>query len=260
MNGHGWVRIGPVRARPDAEEEVAILGLAGRRTADPAGARVLRLAPLHRTLLLPGTGGGERILKVHRGRPMLDLLRDLPSGRALLPSARIECENLLELRARGFSVPEPLAWGKNGPESFALLRPVRGTPLDAWLRGRGRSDPRARGRVLRELAALLARFHGERRFHRDLYACHVLVGAHGGLSLIDLARARRGRLVRRRWFVKDLAALASSVPSPPTSRTDRVRFLRAYLSARGRAGELRAWALAVERRVARLRARGERGG
>ncbi|HKB16644.1 MAG TPA: lipopolysaccharide kinase InaA family protein, partial [Planctomycetota bacterium] len=230
MRPEGWVRLGHVLARPDSAGEVAALGLASARP--PHGARALRLAPLHRTFLVPGAAGAERILKVHLGRPIFDLLRDLPTGRALLPPARIECENLLELRERGFSVPEPIAWGREGPESFALLRPVPGIPLDEWLR-RSR-DREARRRVLVDLARLIARFHDEGRYHRDLYACHVLVSAHGGLSLIDLARARRGRFVRRRWFVKDLAALSYSLPSAAASGADRVRFLRAYLGARRR--------------------------
>ncbi len=255
MRSEGWVRLGPVLARPDAAGEVAALGLATARP--PEGARALRLAPLHHTFLVPGPSGGERILKLHRGRPILDLLRDLPTGKALLPPARIECETLLELRERGFSVPEPIAWGREGPESFALLRPVPGLPLDAWLR-RTR-DREARRRVLDDLARLLARFHDEGRYHRDLYACHVLVSAHGALSLIDLARARRGRFVRRRWFVKDLAALAFSLPSPSVSGAERIRFLRAYLEGRGRARRLRRWARAIRRRLARLVERERRG-
>jgi tRNA A-37 threonylcarbamoyl transferase component Bud32 len=255
MRSDDWVRLGSVLARPDAAEEVAALGLAEGRP--PEGARALRLAPLHRTFLVPGVAGAERILKVHRGRPILDLLRDVPTGRALLPPARIECENLLELRERGFSVPEPIAWGREGPESFALLRPVPGIPLDAWLRRT--ADRAARRRVLGDLARLLARFHDEGRYHRDLYACHVLVSAHGALSLIDLARARRGWFVRRRWFVKDLAALAFSLPSPSVSGADRIRFLRAYLDARGRARGLRRWARAIRRRRARLIERERRG-
>jgi len=255
MSGNGWVRVGRGRARPESAGEIAALGLVSDdRTLLPRGARLLREAPLHRTLFVPGERGEDRILKVHRGRPLLDLLRDVPSGRAFLPAARVECENLVDLRRRGFSVPEPLAWGRSKEGSYAVLRPVPGIPLDDWLRRRG-SDPRIRRRVALDLARLLARFHGEGRFHRDLYACHVLVSAHGGLSLIDLARARRSRFVRRRWFVKDLAALDFSVPSPPTTRADRVRFLREYLLARGREGEERAWARAVERRLARLRAR-----
>ena len=256
----GWIAVGAVRARATAVAEVSALGLASGLPRADLPLRVLREAKLHRTLSLLAPSGEERILKIHRGRPPLDLLRDLLGGKAFAPSARLECENLDRLRDEHFPVPEALAWGPCPTGgTFALLRPVEGIPLDEWLRSPA-ADIRVRRARLFDLASLVARFHEGRRFHRDLYACHVLVGEGGTLSLIDLARARRGRIVRRRWFVKDLAALALSVPSPPVTRADRVRFLLAYLAARGSRKGPRRWMRAIDRRLRRMRGHRPRDG
>jgi len=86
------------------------------------------------------------------------------------------------------------------------------------------------------------------------------------LHLIDLQRVRwpgPGK-VRRRWIVKDLAELNYSAPAEAISRTDKLRFLRAYLalgSARqagrlpDRARKLAGDVVAKTRRIARHDAR-----
>jgi heptose I phosphotransferase len=231
------------------EEEV----LRCARTAGPARpGEVLRDTRLHRTVALAGPAGEPRILKWHGGRPPLDLWRDVFSGRAFVPAARIEFENLRALAAQGFPVPQALGWGRSpGGGSFLLLRPVEGSPLDAWMRSA--VDPATRRGILAAVASLVSRFHRAGWFHRDLYACHLLVDGSQRLALIDLARARRTRRLRARWIVKDLGALLHSTRDPSTSLAERARFLLEYLGKDRLDREARRLAARVLRRAERMR-------
>jgi hypothetical protein len=115
------------------------------------------------------------------------------------------------------------------------------------------------------MAALARRLHDADLSHRDFYLCHIMVRPVGGrepvLHLIDLQRLthhRRG--IGRRWVVKDLAALLfSSMPGPATgirsrafTRTDRLRFARAYFQATRLAAEHKRLLRAVMRKAGRM--------
>lgn len=105
--------------------------------------------------------------------------------------------------------------------------------------------------LARSLAGLVARLHSSGWHHRDLYLQHILLRGEE-LVLIDLGRVARTR--RRRWFVKDLAALLHSCPAAVSLRS-RLRFFVGYARLRGLPrGEARALlggAIAKERRMAR---------
>jgi len=171
-----------------------------------------------------------------------------------------------ECRASGIA----RVWAR-GP-SFVVTREVDGgRPLDDWMREPDASgEPRwtslapvARRRAVREVARLAATMHGAGAFHKDFYACHLLVRPSGrgdafalDGALIDLERMRFRARPRRRWFVKDLAALGHSAPEVVT-RAERARFLREYLHERGirpRASVRRAWARRVRRKAERIAA------
>ena len=107
----------------------------------------------------------------------------------------------------------------------------------------GAADPArtaAKRRLITAIARLARCLHAHRLSHRDFYLCHLMVrpvaGSDPVLYLIDLQRLTHHRRMRRRWIVKDLAALLfSSRPSPATfirspifSNTDRLRFTREY--------------------------------
>ena len=109
-----------------------------------------------------------------------------------------------------------------------------------------------------ELAATVARLHELGWYHRDLYLEHFVVVERDGdreLCLLDVGRARRESRPRRRWFVKDLAALCFSAP-PSVSRAERLRFLVRWLAHSGRGGATsrREWARAVLSKVRRMAA------
>jgi hypothetical protein len=174
-------------------------------------------------------------------------------------AARVEWERLHELAALGFRVPAPVLLAESGAGSVLVTHEVTGAlPLDQWLATHlpGPGDPAAHvpvARIVAAVAGLVARLHAAGFFHRDLYLCHLFLRTPAEEpTLIDLQRVRHGRRPRERWFVKDLAALASSTP-PGVGAGRRLRFLRTYLERRGLAREWKAWArkvLAKARRIA----------
>jgi len=123
--------------------------------------------------------------------------------------------------------------------SVLCTEQVPGESLERWLPASWPAAVRTFGpawrvRVVTELAQLVRRMHQANLCHRDLYTSHIFVrvAADGGtcFHVIDLQRMFRPRLRKRRWRVKDLAALAASAPSGLLSRTDRLRFLLTYLT------------------------------
>jgi heptosyltransferase-2 len=171
--------------------------------------------------------------------------------------AREEFQTLEALRRVGLSVPEPLAWAAADRLSVLVLDRVVSTGhLGEAL---ARADAPGRRALGEALLDLLGRFHGELWYHRDLYLSHILVSPEGRLTLIDAGRVRRADSPTRarRWFAKDMAALAHSAPQV-VSRAERLRFLALWLERTGRLDPaapraaarriLRSWARDVERR------------
>lgn len=145
--------------------------------------------------------------------------------------------------------------------------------------------------MLRELidalARLVADFHRAGFVHRDLYLAHIFIDGlprsaepgkrgqapreitlsmAGGRSasepvpfcrpvvfrLIDLQRVFRPRWRRRRWAVKDLAALSFSASEERVSRRDRLRFLARYVRQCPDFGPARSLAGLIDRKVHRM--------
>jgi len=163
-------------------------------------------------------------------------------GRNNASPARIEWDRISELRRAGFDVPEPVAVGEAAAilgsprQSFLVTREVPGPQLDNLLAGgypdpHGRGDRAARDQVLRDVSGMVRRFHASGFYHRDLYLCHLIVAEDerwGRPYIIDLGRVGRQFPPRRRWLIKDLAAMHYSAPTTVT-RADRLRFLLNYL-------------------------------
>jgi tRNA A-37 threonylcarbamoyl transferase component Bud32 len=166
-----------------------------------------------------------------------------------LLAARREWVRLVEFEREGLPGPEPAALGTDPVEGgFVYTAEVPGRPLDDLLR-EGAIASEEQPALARDLGALVRRMHELGFWHRDLYLCHVFAAREGGgwrLTLIDLARVGRKARPRRRWFVKDLAALRTSTPEGTVTPRAFVAFLRAYAGRRSRR---------LERRVARKAAR-----
>jgi tRNA A-37 threonylcarbamoyl transferase component Bud32 len=116
-------------------------------------------------------------------------------------------------------------------------------------------EPALAARWAQAVAGLAAGLHARGWYHRDLYLQHLIPLAGERLVLLDVGRARRQRRPRRRWFAKDLAALAHSAPASVGAR-DRLRVLVHYARALGLdRGGRRALARAALARAARMAAR-----
>jgi hypothetical protein len=135
------------------------------------------------------------------------------------------------------------------------LAPAR--PLDDLLR-EGALDHAQIRAVAEALADVVGTLHDARYNHRDLYLCHVFVRFFGKtplVALIDLERLRRHRRLLGPRVLKDLAALASSVPEGSTTRSQRARFLLRYMLRRRipRRGVYEGLVRRIERKAARIR-------
>jgi len=168
----------------------------------------------------------------------------------------IEYDNLRGLALDGIPVPRALSWSseRSGPLRLARRSVVAMERIEhqETLRERlFRAAPGERRALGEKLLALVVRLHQAGWCHRDLYLQHFVLRGEE-LVLLDVGRARRGRSLRARWFEKDLAALLHSCPRSVTPR-ERLRFLRAYLEARG-IGPRAGWLAAILRREARMAA------
>jgi hypothetical protein len=166
---------------------------------------------------------GGRTLFVKRHRPVRGLGKTPAAG---------EFEAALMLRRLGIRAMRPVAYGEDVREGSAIwVDGAPGEPLDDLL-ARGAAPAPVRRELLREAAGILARLRRFSVHHRDFYCCHLIADlsapAGARITLIDLQRVRRKPGLRERWFVKDAAQLLHSAPRPPVTRTDGVRFLRAY--------------------------------
>lgn len=239
-----------------------------------APGETFRDLPDRRTFRFEVDGQGY-FAKLHLGVGWGEILKNLLTLRLPVLDARLERDAIATLTAAGVPTPETVAWGVRGRDparrrSFIVTReiPSQRTLDDlarCWGRA-GQADPATRRQLIQQVAELTRRMHDAGVNHRDLYLVHLLLvgepGAPDALRLIDLHRARCRSSVPRRWRIKDLAGLAFSARVAPLTRTDRLRFVRAYRGGRP-TRTLRAepalWR-AVERRADALWAEGLRKG
>ena len=192
----------------------------------------------------PGLGNRERIcirlmddkavfrrFYLKRYRPTFpEQIRRILDRRSLLPTAWWDLACCDALERLGIGAPKPVAYGWEtvGPferRSFSITAEVPGKSLEKWIL---QADRAAVVKVAKKLGNMIRKFHRAGWRHRDLYLCHLFIHEND-LALIDLARAFQPRLRKRRWAVKDLAALNYSAPRGCVNRRARLRFLRAYL-------------------------------
>ncbi len=188
-------------------------------------------------LTITDRGSARTVYLKRFHKPPTRALRELRRGaRGIRSLAGLEWARMRQLASDGIPCVQPIAFGEElrgsrERRSAILTAAVPGDSLERWLQRWGKDDRRTVCGLLQPLAALIARFHADGYIHRDLYLSHVFFDPNGGdsLHLIDLQRVMRPRWRRRRWIVKDLAALNYSAPPRLVSRTDRLRWLKHYL-------------------------------
>ena len=85
-----------------------------------------------------------------------------------------------------------------------------------------------RRNFIAQLAGFVKKFHETNYRHRDLYLSHIFYADSGNFYLIDLARAFKPIICRRRFWIKDIAQVYYSAPARYFSKTDRLRFYFGY--------------------------------
>ncbi|MBI4614844.1 MAG: hypothetical protein HY720_14630 [Planctomycetes bacterium] len=197
---------------------------------------------------IAGPGAPRRIyVKAHPSPPAPRLVARL-FGRASPTPARREWENLVHLERLGIRSMSPVALAEEpgdgpGRRSVLVTEEIEGVSrVEDFMPGKyppgrlSRDLARSKRRLVERLAELARRFHGAGFFHKDFYLGHVLVREEPGpdfaLWLIDLQRTERRERPCVRWFVKDLAQMLYTAPTPPVSAADKVRFLRLYRGVR----------------------------
>lgn len=160
--------------------------------------------------------------------------------------ARKEYESALAVAARGVPTISPLALGEQQGrwgigESYLVTRELEETqPLNLFLAATLPALPparrtRVRQRLATALGQLVARIHDAGILHNDLHAANLLVrlGAEDKVSLfvIDLNSVQIGTALDWKKSLRNLVMLNSWFV-PRVSRSDRLRFWKAYFAAR----------------------------
>jgi tRNA A-37 threonylcarbamoyl transferase component Bud32 len=207
--------------------------------------------------------GGLRLIR--KRYPFPTLRSRLAGLREPLPLRAWKAARACEVR--GVPAPKHVAlvlegalWPTRGTILMELLADV--TMVHRLLEAPAPPAPAARQALAKDLGRTLGRMHATGLKHRDLAVQNLLVrprddGAGWHVWVVDLDEVRTGALSRE----EKLRALTQLADLPPAAtRTDRLRFFRAYLAAGGAqvlAPELDAWgAIGIGRKVGeRLAAR-----
>ena len=185
--------------------------------------------------------GGRAYFKLSALQGKTSLRYALKRGLLRAPLPRLsEFANLGWLREHGFRAPEPLAagalWRRGLPRfQFLLTREVAGArTLDTFLAEE--LDRVERDAVLLELASAVARMHGLRFLHHDLFPRNVLVTREPPSSRIWFLDCWAGGLPPQlRGPAYDLACLTVRAERD-FSREEQERFLEVYAAERAQAG------------------------
>jgi hypothetical protein len=181
-------------------------------------------------------------LKRYDRPPVWTQLKNWLSAKKRISCAYAEFKASRDLQQLGINVPRMVAWGDSWgaifeKRSFVIIEKVeQGISLEKRLPDffngpATQENLKMRRRFIKELAIFVRKFHETGFRHRDLYLCHIFRTGDGAFYLIDLARVFRPLLFSQRYRIKDLAQLHYSAPGKYFSKTDRLRFLHAYLDS-----------------------------
>ncbi len=229
-------------------------------------------------------GGRPYFLKRHHGLGWKLIAKTLLACRWPVLSARNEVLAVRALQQAGISTVEVVGFGERGRspatrQSFVLMRELEDcsdleTLCATW--SEHPPAPAYRRAVIDVVANVTRQMHAAGVNHRDFYLCHLWLDrfsigdvqqlndglrtaspalpAAPRLCVMDLHRAMRRRRVPMWWLAKDLAGLLFSAWDCGLTKSDCVRFVRAYRGRSARkvfASERRLWQVVLWR-AARL--------
>jgi heptose I phosphotransferase len=198
--------------------------------------------------------GRPYFAKIHQGVGWREIAKNLLHLKLPVLGAENEWRALNLLREIGVDALTPAAFGRTGrnparKRSFLITEELKGTISLEDLCATWPAQPpsfRLRKVLNEQLAAVVRQMHTHGVNHRDCYLCHFHLDTSSAgdlrfeirdlksapprlrLYVIDLHRAQIRRRTPRRWLIKDLAGLYFSALDAALTRTDRLRFIRAY--------------------------------
>ncbi len=210
---------------------------------------LMKNAPNTRVTIIGDPALGRRLcVKEYRWRGLKNRAKDF-----VRPSQSMrEWRNGLRLKELGVRVATPYALAerrlsRKHSSSYLVFEAVEGIKcLDLYAYETFRDGRATRARKLAFigfLANYLRHLHERGIFHRDMKPSNLLVhdmGEEWQITLIDFADLSVEPIAHRTNRIRNLAQWNGSMPVV-LSRTDRLRFLRAYLGGDPAEADLRSW-------------------
>jgi len=182
--------------------------------------------------------------KLHLGVGWQEILKNLTQLRLPVLGASNEWQAILRLQELNLETMTPVAYASEGINparirSCLITESLEDTiSLEELVLANSCTIALKRS-LLQRVGTIAKTLHENGVNHRDFYLCHFLLpevsidaGKINHLYLIDLHRAQiRTGLAPKRWREKDIAGLLFSAADAGLTRTDLVRFLKAYCGA-----------------------------
>lgn len=157
-----------------------------------------------------------------------------------IPTFQKEFSNIQRLRKLDVPTLEAIYFAKSGKKAILITKALEG--FESLEELNASALPRAqKNALINHIAGVIHKLHQHRFQHNCLYAKHIFVRqtAQGWqVRLIDLEKMKR-RLSQKQAMLRDLSTLSRHVPKT-WSRSDRLRFLLAYVGEKKLSSESRA--------------------
>lgn len=185
-------------------------------------------------------------LKYHRGIGWREAIKNWLTLKVPILGASNEWQAINKLAALAIPSLTPVAYGEKGwwplqKNSFLITEELTATENLETLAQHWQQHPEylhLKRYLIQQLAEIARRIHQAGMNHRDFYICHFLVKAQQvkaftkntelPVYLIDLHRVQIRDKVPPRWLIKDIGSLYFSVMHLSLTKTDKLRFVKAY--------------------------------
>jgi len=176
-------------------------------------------------------------LKRYNNPPILTQLKNWLSSHKKISSSFLDFEPAEKLANLGINTPKTILltqqWGKifEKRSAIATQHIPNAQSLEKKLPSffTEQNNNKQKETFINDLAEFVKKFHNTGYRHRDLYFAHIFYNQTENIfHLIDLARAFKPTIFKKRFTIKDLAQLYYSAPAKFFTKTDRLRFYKIY--------------------------------